>query len=90
MEAAVGEYVGPVFSSVGTHLIEVYERTAPELDEVRAEVLEVGIETQGDGLFNTWATGVLQAADVTIEETFGTWGPLPETNGVPTVIPAGR
>lgn len=89
IEAPVDEYVGPVFTDVGTHLIRVYERDAPALEAVRDAVIEVGVETQAVGLFNAWAVQQLQAADVTIDEDFGTWGVLPETNGVPTVIPAG-
>jgi len=89
LDAVVGELSGPVFTDAGTHLIQVYERDAPELDDVRGDVLEVGVLTQGPGLFNDWAVRALQAADVTIDEAFGSWGVLPATDGVPTVIPAG-
>ena len=88
LDAEIGVYTGPVFSSVGTHLIEVYERTSPSRREAAAEVLELGVTMQGPDLFADWAIGVLQAAEVTVDAAFGVWG-VPNGSDIPTVLPAG-
>lgn len=86
-EVPVGEAFGPVLGATGVHIMVVYEREIPDLSEVRAEVVESAIEAQSSEVFNQWAIDVLKNAEVTIDAAYGEWGPLPETNGIPTVIP---
>lgn len=90
ISAPLGEAIGPVVSSVGLHLLWVDDRTIDELDVVRDQVLEQAVPIQGPELFNAWAIGVLQDADVVVDAAYGTWGVLPETDPVPTVAPAYR
>jgi hypothetical protein len=89
LEAPLNEPYGPVVSGIGVHLAVVYDRTAPELESVRDDVMELATTSQGPQLFNRWAVGVLDTAEVTIIEEFGTWGPREGTDGIPTVIPPG-
>jgi hypothetical protein len=90
LDAPVGEVYGPVFTSATVHLIVVYERDLPALAEVRAAVLDHAGPLQGPDLFRDWGVGVLRDATVEVASRYGSWGPLPETNGVPTVIPTDR
>lgn len=90
LEIPVGEVFGPVISDQGLHILQIYERELPELADVRSDVIESAVEDQGEAVFNVWAIDVLQRADVTIADGFGTWGPRDGTNGIPTVIPDGE
>lgn len=90
LEAPVGEAFGPVFSTLGSHLIWVISRDVPELDSAKAEVLDHAVDKQGPDLFRLWAVEILQTMEVTIAEDYGTWGILPETDPVPTVVPPSR
>lgn len=87
LTAPLNEPTGPVVADTGLYLLEVYERTAPELADVRDEVIEFGVDQQGPDLFRLWAIDVLQTIDVEVASEFGTWGMLPETDPVPTVVP---
>ena len=87
LTAPLNEPTGPVVADTGLYLLEVYERTAPELADVRDEVLEFAVDQQGPDLFRLWAVDVLQTIDVEVSSEFGTWGMLPETDPVPTVVP---
>jgi len=90
LTAPLNEPTGPVIADTGLYLLEVYERSAPELVDVRDEVIEFGVEQQGPNLFRLWAVEVLQNIDVDVSDEFGTWGMLPETDPVPTVVPPYR
>lgn len=90
IDAPLGVATGPVVSSVGIHLLWVDGRTIDELDAVRDQVLEQAVPVQGPELFNAWAVGVLQNAEVVVDDAYGTWGVLPETDPVPTVVPGYR
>ena len=68
----------------------VYSRTIPELVDVRPQVIEAAIATQGPEVFRLWAIDVLQTLDVTIDDSVGEWGVLPETEPVPTVVEPSR
>lgn len=87
LDAGVGAVYGPVVARTGIHLLVVYDRTAPELAEVRDDVIDHAVAVQGPELFRLWAVGVLGAAEVEVDAAHGTWGVLPETDGVPTVVP---
>lgn len=89
-EIPVGEAFGPVISDRGLHVLQIYERELPALDDVRADVVESAVDAQAEAVFNAWAIGVLQRAEVTIHEDWGSWGPREGTNGIPTVIPVGE
>lgn len=88
--APLNEPNGPVIADTGLYLVVVYDRTAPDLTQVRDEVIDLGVEQQGPELFRQWAVGVLQTIDVEVAEEFGVWGMLPETDPVPTVVPPYR
>jgi len=90
LEAPVGEPFGPVFSTLGSHLIWVTSRAVPELETAKPDVLDHAVDKQGPELFRLWAVETLQAIKVTIAEEYGTWGILPETDPVPTVVPPSR
>ena len=87
LDAGVGAVFGPVTARTGIHLLVVYDRTAPELAEVRDDVIDHAVAVQGPELFRLWAVGVLRAAEVEVDDAYGAWGVLPETDGVPTVVP---
>jgi len=90
LTAPLNEPTGPVVADNGLYLLEVYQRSAPDLAEVRDEVAEFAVAQQGPELFRRWAVDVLQLIDVEVAAEFGTWGMLPETDPVPTVVPAYR
>lgn len=90
LKAPLGEPTGPVVSAVGVHVLLVYDRTAAELADVRDDVLEHAVPLQGDEMFRLWAVNVLQAIEVEVNESYGRWGVIPETDPVPTVVPSYR
>jgi len=90
LTAPLNEPTGPVIADTGIYLLDVYERSAPELADVRDEVIEFGVEQQGPDLFRLWAIDVLQSIEVDVSNKFGTWAMLPETDPVPTVVPPYR
>jgi parvulin-like peptidyl-prolyl isomerase len=90
LAAPLDEPTGPVNADTGVYLLVVYERTAPELADVRNDVVEFAVVQQGPELFRQWAVEVLQEIDVEVGPEFGVWGMLPETDPVPTVVPAYR
>lgn len=87
LAAPLGELHGPVATRDGIRLLVVYERTVPELSEVRRDVLEHAVEIQGPELFRLWAVSVLESVEVEVDPAYGAWGALPETDGLPTVVP---
>lgn len=86
LSAPLGEATGPVATDNGLYLIVVYDRTAPDLADVRDEVVDLGVEQQGRELFRQWAVEVLQTVDVEVADQYGVWGVLPETDPVPGVV----
>ncbi len=90
LDAPLDQPTGPVTSSLGLHVIEVYERTEPDLESDHDRVIEAAVVDQGPELFRLWAVTVLQEVDVEVDEAFGRWGVLPETEPVPTVVPSYR
>lgn len=90
LDAPVGEATGPVASTVGLHLLVVYDRTVADVDEIRGEVLDHAVPRQGPVLFRSWAIDVLQTIEVVVDPAFGTWGVIPETEPSPTVVPPYR
>lgn len=90
LTSVVDEPTGPVASSIGVHVVEVYDRTEPDLEAEHGAVIDLAVEAQGPGLFRLWAVDVLRSIDVRVDESVGRWGILPETDPVPTVVPEYR
>ena len=90
LTAPLDETTGPINTDTGVYLLVAYQRTAPDLAEVRNDVVEFAVVQQGPELFRRWAVEVLQEIDVEVGPEFGVWGMLPETDPVPTVVPAYR
>lgn len=85
LEAPVGEVIPePVESRYGYHVILVAELTEPAAEELPGEedLASAVIGQAVDARLQDWYAGVLESADVTVEEEYGTWSPVP-----PTVTP---
>lgn len=85
LEAPVGEVnPEPVQTQFGYHVILVTERTEPTLDELPADedLASTVIENAVSSEVEEWYLGAMESAEVTVEEQFGTWSPVP-----PTVTP---
>lgn len=81
----IGEvYPEPVQSQFGYHVILVTERTEPTLEELPTDedLASTVIETAVSSELEEWYLNAMQSAEVTVEEQFGTWSPVP-----PTVTP---
>jgi hypothetical protein len=68
----IGELSEPVQTEFGFHLIEVTERQAPSEDELRAQA-EAALAQEAGQAFQTWFQEALPAAEVDLDERFGTW-----------------
>ncbi|MGI9595504.1 MAG: foldase protein PrsA [Acidimicrobiales bacterium] len=90
IDSPLGQAVGPVASSVGVHVFEVYDRSLPDVEARHNEVIEAAVPIQGPELFRRWAVDVLLAIEVDVDEDYGRWGVLPETEPVPTVVSPSR
>lgn len=85
LEGPVGEInPEPVESQFGYHVILVTERTEPTLDELPSDedLASAVIETAVSSEVEEWYLDAMESAEVTVEEQFGTWSPVP-----PTVTP---
>lgn len=81
--AQVGETTQPVRSQFGYHLILVTERTTRPFEEVAADI-RTGLERERGGtLVQNWLLERVTAAEVTIDERYGTW----VTEPFPDVLP---
>ena len=79
LEATVGEvYPEPVESEFGFHVILVTDRTVPEDLEVAENLRDATVLSE----LQTWFTGVMAGAEVTVDEEYGTW-----TSNPPGVTP---
>jgi foldase protein PrsA len=67
--APLGEVVGPVQTQYGSHLILVDSRTATPFEDVRTT-----LEGRKTLLaVSEWLNGAVKAADITVDESRGTW-----------------
>lgn len=98
LDAEVGVPYGPVKSEFGWHVILVTERDVPELDDtiVNAEGEEVLLRddlatnvsiTKGAAALSDWFQEEVTAAEVTVDEDFGTWST--DASGNLAVLPPG-
>lgn len=83
MDANIGEVTEPVRSQYGYHLILVTERTTQPLDEVRDQVAAQVDALRGGNMVQDWLLEVIAAADVQVDEEYGTWVGSP----TPTIVP---
>jgi parvulin-like peptidyl-prolyl isomerase len=82
-EVPLDQTSSPVRSQFGYHLILVTERTTTPIEEIEAD-LRAGMEAErGGSLVQDWLLEIVTAAEVTIDEQYGTW----VTNPFPTVEP---
>ena len=86
LAAPIGEvYAEIVESQFGFHVMLVTDRTDPPIEDLptQAEITE-SLEADAIALeLNSWFIEQVTAADVTVEEEYGTWQATPQ----PTVIP---
>ena len=89
-EASLVAPIGEVYDEIvqttfGYHVLLVTDRVAPTEEELPTEE-QISANLEAAALSeetNTWYTGKFVAADVVVEEEFGTWQPSPQ----PQVIP---
>lgn len=87
LEGPVGEVnTEPVESQFGYHVILVTERTEPTLEELPSDedLASSVIETAVSSEVEEWYLNAMESAEVTVEEQFGTWSPVPPTVTPPT------
>lgn len=65
----------PVETQYGFHILEVYERTEPDADALPAEddIRTLLVESSGAEAVQAWLTEIVETADVTVNEEYGTW-----------------
>ncbi len=84
--APIGEvYAEIVESQFGFHVMLVTDRTDPPIEDLPTEG-EITETIEADAIaqeLNSWFIEQVTAADVTVEEEFGTWQATPQ----PTVVP---
>lgn len=68
----VGEVGEPVETEFGFHVILVTERSAPTVDDVRADI-EAALQQQVEEAFAPWFTEALAETEVTVDARYGTW-----------------
>ena len=73
----------PVRSQFGYHLIFVTERTTTPIEEAEADLRAAAEVERAGTLVQDWLLEIVTAADVTIDEEYGTW----VTDPFPTVQP---
>lgn len=89
-DAALTAPIGEVYDEIvqtqfGFHILQVTDRVDPEPDSLPSEE-QIIDSLRADAValaLNEWFLDVIAEADVTVEEQYGTWQPLPQ----PTVIP---
>lgn len=80
LEATVGEvHPSPVQSQFGYHIILVTDRTKPAEDEMPTDDELIEAARQDVVLLDLqeWFNGIMEDAEVTVEEEYGTWQPVP-------------
>lgn len=81
LDAPIGEvYPTPVESQFGYHVILVTDRTEPS----DAELAEIMRQDEVLAELQEWFNGIMEDAEVTVDEDYGTWQALPPTVNPPT------
>lgn len=83
LDAEVGAPYGPVQTQFGWHVILVSERTVPDFEEIREDLVAAAQNESTGSLYEEWVLGVIAAADVQVEPEYGAW----TTDPVPNIIP---
>lgn len=78
--AELNTLTDPVETQYGFHILEVYDRTEPEADTLPSEdeIRESLAESSGAEAVQAWLTEIVEAADVTVNEEYGTWSLEPQ------------
>lgn len=74
--AEVGAVFGPVETEFGFHVLVVGERTAPTEEEVKADPRAYLTDADMNVLWSDWFNETLRAADVAVDEKYGSWTPV--------------
>lgn len=82
-EAQIGEVTDPVRSQYGYHVILVSERTVPEYEDVRDDILAELEQLRGPTLVRDWLLEEIGQATVEVEPEYGTW----VANPTPQILP---
>lgn len=82
-EVPLNETSEPVRSQFGYHLILVTERTTTPIEEAEADLRAAAEIERAGTLVQDWLLEIVTAAEVTIDEEYGTW----VTDPFPTVQP---
>lgn len=69
LTAAIDEVVGPVQTQFGFHLIKVASRTEATIEELQVGLYDQKVSTA----VGEWLLATVGAADVTVDEEYGTW-----------------
>ena len=77
--AEVGVPTAPVESQFGFHVILLRDDEIPTEEEAKESLTAEAVNTAA----NTWFTTQFEAADVTVDETYGTWQATPTPQVVP-------
>jgi parvulin-like peptidyl-prolyl isomerase len=77
--APIGEIVGPVETQFGFHVIRVDSRTEATIADVQTALFD----ERRAAVVDEWYVAAIAAAEVTIDEQWGTW----ETDPAPAIVP---
>lgn len=89
-DGAIGEYLGPVQTDFGYHVILVRSRGTTPFEDVEADIraqLEGEAASAQGAAFGTWLQEVVSEAEVTVNSRYGTWN-AEEGRVVPPEAPA--
>lgn len=85
IDAEPGVPIGPVETQFGWHVILVESKTIPTFEESRQDIENAFLEADVSVLFNEWLGTKMEAANVQVDEQYGSWTLDPQ----PAVIPPG-
>ncbi len=85
IDAEPGVPIGPIETQFGFHVILVESKTVPTFEESRQEIESAFLEADVSVLFNDWLGTKMAAANVQVDEQYGSWTLDPQ----PAVIPPG-
>ena len=83
LTAPIGEVNEPFQSEFGFHVMVVDSRTEQTFDELRLQLEQQLSDERAGDLVNGWFETVMGAADVVIDERYGTWQTEPTFGVIP-------